>query len=83
MVGRREQRREARVVIGIAWKVEEGESFKDAVRQAILRHKKKFGHRPDHILVNPVIAESLTVKGLTVVGSQFVGKSYTFLLYRR
>lgn len=70
-------------MIGIAWKVEEGESFKGAVRQAALRHKKKFGHLPDHILVDLVTAESLVMEGLTVIGSQFVGKSYTFLLYRR
>ena len=71
------------MVIGIAWKVGEGESFKDAIRQATLRHKEKFGHQPDHILVDLVMAESLVMEGLTVIGSQFVGKSYTFLLYRR
>lgn len=70
-------------MIGIAWKVEEGESLRDAVRQAALRHEKKFGHRPDHILVDPMTAESLVMKGLTVIGSQSIGKSYTFLLYRR
>lgn len=68
-------------MIGIAWKVEE-ESFKDAVRQAALRHKEGFGCWPDCIMVDPVTAKGLTMEGLTVVGNPFVGKSYTFLLYQ-
>lgn len=70
-------------MIGIAWQVEEDESLEDAVRRATICHGEKFGCRPDCILVDPVTAKGLTVKGLIVIGNQFVGKSYTFLLYRR
>lgn len=69
-------------MIGIAWQVGEDGSLEDAIRQATVRHREKFGCRPDCILVDPMTAKSFAVKGLTVVGSQFVGKSYTFLLYR-
>lgn len=68
-------------MIGIAWHVREGESFKDAIRQAALRHKEEFGRWPSYILVDPVTAGGLIVEGLTVVSNTFVGKSYTFLLY--
>jgi len=70
-------------VIGIAWQVGEDESLEDAIRQATLRHREKFGCQPDCILVDLVTAKSLTVKGLTVIVNPFIGKSYTFLLYQR
>lgn len=70
------------MTIGIAWLVKEGESLKDAIQQASLRHEEKFGCLPDHILVDPVTAESLVAEGLTVIGNPSAGKAYTFLLYR-
>ena len=70
-------------MIGIAWQVREGESLEDAIRRATVCHEEKFGCRPDYILVDPAMAENFIVEGLTVIGNAFVGKSYTFLLYRR
>lgn len=80
----------SKAMIGIAWHVEKGESLEDAVRQATLRHKEKLGCWPSHILVD---AKSFSLpdlpaawhggkQKLTVVSSPFVGKAYTFLLYR-
>ena len=70
-------------MIGIAWQVGENESLDEASLLVAHRHKKEFSCWPDCIMVDPITAKSLVVKGLTVIGSQFIGKSYTFLLYHK